>query len=210
MLKARGLGLTRQSQQLFCDLDFSLQPGEALLLEGRNGSGKTSLLRILAGLARPDEGQIYWHQESIQESSEYRSELLYIGHQAAVNLELTPYENLRYLCALHGDGSDEIIDILHAVGLAGYEDVPAGHLSAGQQRRIALSRLWLSDAKLWILDEPLTALDVKAVAGLEKKFAEHVSQGGMLIVTTHQAAILPADSTTRLKLGEMATEELDS
>lgn len=210
MLEARGLGLSRQSRQLFCDLDFSLESGQALLVEGRNGSGKTSLLRILAGLTLADEGQLFWQQESLQDSAEYHSHMLYIGHHAAVNLELSPYENLRYLCALHDGDSESIIDILQAVGLAGYEDVPAGHLSAGQQRRIALSRLWLSDAKLWILDEPLTALDVKAVAGLERKFAAHLQQGGMLIVTTHQAAILPSESTIRLKLGDTSHEELES
>ena len=206
MLEARGLSLTRQSRQLFEGIEFSLSPGQAMLLEGRNGTGKTSLLRILAGLSLADEGEVLWQKTAIHDSDSFHDELLYLGHQPAVNLELTPFENLRYLCALHGDDSAAINGILAAVGLAGYENTPAGHLSAGQQRRVALSRLWLSHAKLWILDEPLTALDTRAVAGLERKFAEHVQSGGILIVTTHQPAILPAQATTRLHLGDRMME----
>ncbi|MCM2678998.1 cytochrome c biogenesis heme-transporting ATPase CcmA [Echinimonas agarilytica] len=206
MLEARSLSLARQSRQLFSHISFMLRPGQALLLEGRNGAGKTSMLRILAGLARPDEGDVYWQGEKISNSALFRDDLLYLGHQPAVNLELTPFENLRYLSALHGDNPQSIAEILAAVGLAGYEDVPSGNLSAGQQRRVALSRLWLSNSKLWILDEPLTALDVRAVAGLEKRFADHVANGGMLIVTTHQAAILPQQATIQLRLGEIQQE----
>lgn len=200
MLAARRLSLARQSRQLFSDVSFTLEPGRALLLQGRNGAGKTSMLRILAGLAHADEGQVLWRDAPIAQSDSFHQSLLYLGHQPAVNVELSPTENLRYLCALHNDDSEAIEDILAAVGLAGYEDVPAGQLSAGQQRRIALSRLWLSKAPLWILDEPLTALDVKAIAGLERRFKQHLDNDGMLIVTTHQPAILPEDATTRLEL----------
>ncbi|MBD1389835.1 cytochrome c biogenesis heme-transporting ATPase CcmA [Neiella sp. HB171785] len=206
MLEARRLSLARQSRQLFSDVSFSLEPGHALLLQGRNGAGKTSMLRILAGLARPDEGQICWNGTAISQSDNYLQSLLYLGHHAAVNTELSPTENLRYLSALHDDDSASIDDILCAVGLAGYEDVPAGQLSAGQQRRIALSRLWLSNSPLWILDEPLTALDVKAVAGLERRFKQHLDDGGMLIVTTHQPAILPESVTQRLELAALDPE----
>lgn len=200
MLAARRLSLARQSRQLFSDVSFTLEPGRALLLQGRNGAGKTSMLRILAGLAHADEGQVLWQDTPIGQSDSFHESLLYLGHQPAVNVELSPTENLRYLCALHNDDNEVIEDILAAVGLAGYEDVPAGQLSAGQQRRIALSRLWLSKAPLWILDEPLTALDVKAVAGLERRFKQHLENDGMLIVTTHQPAILPEGATTRLEL----------
>ncbi|MBW8190778.1 cytochrome c biogenesis heme-transporting ATPase CcmA [Neiella marina] len=200
MLSARRLSLARQSRQLFSDVSFSLEPGRALLLQGRNGAGKTSMLRILAGLSQADDGQVLWQDSPIQQSENFHASLLYLGHQPAVNVELSPTENLRYLCALHDDNAESIANILVAVGLAGYEDVPAGQLSAGQQRRIALSRLWLSKAPLWILDEPLTALDVKAVAGLEKRFKQHLDAGGMLIVTTHQPAVLPEHATTRLEL----------
>ncbi|GGA78299.1 cytochrome c biogenesis ATP-binding export protein CcmA [Neiella marina] len=206
MLEARRLSLARQSRQLFSDVSFSLEPGHALLLQGRNGAGKTSMLRILAGLARPDEGNVCWHGKVISQSPDYLESLLYLGHHAAVNTELSPTENLRYLCALHNDDSASIDDILSAVGLAGYEDIPAGQLSAGQQRRIALSRLWLSSAPLWILDEPLTALDVRAVAGLERRFKQHLEDGGMLIVTTHQPAILPEHATQRLELSGLDLE----
>lgn len=206
MLETSNLGLSRQSRLLFNNVSFTLNSGQALLVEGRNGAGKTSMLRVLAGLTQADEGQVLWQGEPIANSDEFKQQLLYIGHHASVNLELSPYENLRYLCALHHDDAASIVDILQAVGLAGYEDVPAGQLSAGQQRRIVLSRLWLTRAKLWILDEPLTALDVKAVKGLERRFAQHLSDGGILIVTTHQAAILPA-ATLSLKLGEGAALE---
>lgn len=202
MLKANGLSLIRQSRVLFEHLSFSLNSGEAIWLEGKNGAGKTSLLRILAGLSQPDAGDVSWNGELLSVAREsYHQNLLYLGHQGAVNRELTPVENLQFLCALHAPKSTEqIINTLQLVGLAGHEDVPAGHLSAGQQRRVALARLWLSDATLWILDEPFTALDMKAVAGLETKFLEHLDKGGMLLVTTHQHTALPEERITRLIL----------
>jgi len=204
MLKASGLSLVRQSRVLFQHLSFTLEKGEAIWLEGKNGAGKTSLLRILAGLSQPDDGEVSWDDERLAVAREtFHQNLLYLGHHPAVNRELTPVENLRFLCALnHPKSEQQILDTLQLVGLGGHEDVPAGNLSAGQQRRVALARLWLSEAPLWILDEPFTALDVKAVAGLEAKFLEHLDSGGMLLVTTHQHTSLPEERITRLKLDQ--------
>lgn len=204
MLQASGLSLTRQTKVLFQHLSFSLARGEAIWLEGKNGAGKTSLLRILAGLSLPDEGEVRWQGERLAVAREsYQQNLLYLGHAAAVNRELTAVENLQFLCAMqHTKSKSQILHALQLVGLAGHEDIPAGHLSAGQQRRVALARMWLTEAPLWILDEPFTALDVKGVAGLEQRFLQHLDDGGMLLVTTHQPTTLPESRLSRLKLDD--------
>ncbi|MEM1111798.1 MAG: cytochrome c biogenesis heme-transporting ATPase CcmA [Pseudomonadota bacterium] len=179
LLSARGLSLERGGRELFTGLDFSALPGRLVLIEGENGAGKTSLLRILAGLSR------YGFEGTVERPER----LLFIGHQSAVKGLLTPRENL----AWHSDGladcSDEVIEqALQQVGLHGYEDVPAHTLSAGQHRRVNLARLYLPiDVSLWLLDEPFTAIDRQGVARLEDHFAQHIAAGGAIVMTSHQA-----------------------
>ncbi|WP_241505801.1 cytochrome c biogenesis heme-transporting ATPase CcmA [Parahaliea mediterranea] len=177
LLQARGLGLERGGRELFCDLSFAVRPGHLLQVEGANGAGKTSLLRILAGLSRYGfSGQV-----------ERAAPLLYLGHHSAVKAMLSPRENLAWHIA--GEGSyraDEIDTALAQVGLYGYEDVPSHTLSAGQHRRVNLARLYLSRSPLWLLDEPFTAIDRDGVAALEALLVRHAQQGGAVVLTSHQ------------------------
>jgi len=157
-------------------------------LAGPNGAGKTSLLRIVAGFSVPDEGAIFYNQQAIsQHYEEYARELLFIGHKTGVNVQLSALENLQYWLHINGyTNGPDLYPLLAKLGLVGLEDVPVRMLSAGQQRRVALVRLWLSDAKLWILDEPFTALDKSGVAFLQQRFSEHLKSGGAILLTTHQ------------------------
>ena len=187
MLNIKDLQCIRDDRVLFEDLNFSLDSGQLLQIEGRNGSGKTSLLRILCGFTLPTEGAVYWKDEDIQEiQSNYCANLAYIGHHPGVKAELSPLENLAMAQTLsispRSIGLDEALD---KVGLYGFEDVPARTLSAGQQRRVALARLLVNEAKLWILDEPFTALDKAAIAMIETLLDEHASNGGMAVLTSH-------------------------
>ena len=187
MLNIKHLQCIRDDRVLFDDLNFSLDSGHLIQIEGRNGSGKTSLLRILCGLTLPTEGTVYWNNEDIQETqSSYWASLAYIGHHPAVKAELTPLENLAMARALSiKPNSISLLEALDKVGLYGFEDVPARTLSAGQQRRVALARLLVNEAKLWILDEPFTALDKAAIRMIETLLDEHARQGGMAVLTSH-------------------------
>jgi len=202
-LSVKQLQCSRGDLCLFQDLSLELQAGQLLWLEGKNGSGKTTLLRTLCGLFMADEGEILWRGESIRKTPEvYYRELFYLGHQNALKLDLNPLENLQVLSRLVGqDVSEEVIEIaLAKMGLAGYEDVPVRKLSQGQKRRVALSRLLINEAPLWVLDEPFVALDVAAVELLQSIIVQHVQDGGMVILTTHQAVPLPETKMQRLSL----------
>ncbi|MEM6774952.1 MAG: cytochrome c biogenesis heme-transporting ATPase CcmA [Pseudomonadota bacterium] len=178
LLSARGLGIERAGRVLFSDLDLDLAAGEIVHLRGANGAGKTTLLRILAGLSR------FGYEGAVTR----RSEALFLGHHSGVKTLLTPRENLRWHPSGECFDDGEAIDrALEAVGLYGYEDTPAGQLSAGQQRRVDLARLYLSRRLLWLLDEPFTAIDVQGVAHLEERFARHVALGGAVLLTSHQS-----------------------
>ena len=188
LLKVEKLFCERDERVLFDDLSFEIRSGEIVQVEGANGSGKTTLLRILSGLSRNYEGEIYWRGEPLAAVREqFHRELLYFGHQPGVKALLTAEENLHWYCALHPAlDPARIAQALQQVGLEGFEDVACHMLSAGQQRRVSLARLYLNDAPLWILDEPFTAIDKGGVAAQEALIARHVAAGGSVVLTTHQ------------------------
>jgi heme exporter protein A len=209
-LSTHDLACSRGYRDLFAGLNVGVQPGEILRVEGRNGSGKTSLLRILAGLAQPVCGDVLWHGIRIQQpDAEYFQNLLYIGHKPGIKFELSAIENLCLSRALFGSRSENgIEEALYQIGLYGFEDMPAAMLSAGQKRRVALAQLYLTRAPLWILDEPYTSLDVAAVALLEQLFRLHVQAGGMLIMTSHQPVNIAGCVTKRLALPDTIVEQV--
>ncbi|MGP4130400.1 cytochrome c biogenesis heme-transporting ATPase CcmA [Pantoea tagorei] len=185
MLEVINLSCVRDERTLFHGLSFGVAAGDIVQIEGPNGAGKTSLLRLLAGLSRPEEGEVRWQSQPIrQQREQWHQSLLFLGHQPGVKAVLSPLENLRFCHPNRNDA--QIFDALECVDLLGYEEVPVAQLSAGQQRRVALARLWLSDAALWILDEPLTAIDKAGVEKLMKRFTQHAEKGGLVILTTHQ------------------------
>lgn len=188
MFEALNLSCVRDERTLFSGLSFTIQPGEIVQIEGQNGAGKTSLLRILAGLSSADEGEVHWQGENTRRQRElFHQHLLFLGHHAGIKSVLTAYENLAFYQPEKGQAAQAAIyDALEQVGLLGYEDVVVAQLSAGQQRRVALARLWISRALLWILDEPLTAIDKQGVATLIALFERHAQNGGMVLLTTHQ------------------------
>jgi heme exporter protein A len=199
MLTAHRLTCVRGTRPLFSDLDFSVGAGTWAHVRGPNGAGKTSLLRILAGLAHPEEGEVTWNGEKVG-SEDFRRELMYLGHRAAVKEDLTALENLEFSAALDGVDltREQAEDALARFGLAGREDLPVRFLSAGQKRRVLLAQTVARPAQLWLLDEPFTALDVKAVDFLSNLIAEHVKGGGIVVMTSHQSIPLPAGQVVDL------------
>lgn len=207
LLEAVALSCERDWRMLFEQLHFALQPGDMLQISGPNGSGKTSLLRLIAGLRQPTSGDILLQGQALNEQrSELARNLLWIGHAAGIKGLLSAEENLAWLCALHRPASREAIwQALEAVGLRGFEDVPCHTLSAGQQRRVALARLYLEDTPpLWVLDEPFTALDKSGVAQLEAHLADHCERGGVVVLTTHHSLQCTPATYRDLDLGQHA------
>lgn len=188
VLRGRQLACERDERELFKDLDLSVADGDMLRIEGPNGSGKTSLLKILTAQLVPNSGALEWHGRPLPRvRDDYLRSLLYIGHTPGVTASLTAQENLEWAAALAGRHANAAVieRALANAGLYGFETVPAGQLSAGQQRRVALARLELIPRPLWILDEPFTALDRAGVDWLEQRLLAHRDAGGAIVLTTH-------------------------
>jgi heme exporter protein A len=209
-LRVKEINCTRGYRELFSGLNFAIKTGELLRVEGENGSGKTSLLRILAGLAEPLEGDVLWNSRPVKHpDTEYFERMLYLGHRPGIKYELTPVENLRMAQALFG-GCDKnsVEEALYQIGLYGFEDIVSGNLSAGQKRRVALAQLFLTQAKVWILDEPYTSLDVTTIVLLDTLFKQHVQNGGILVITSHQPVKIVGCVYKRLLLPGTQLEEV--
>lgn len=197
MLKGEGLAAFRGERLVLHDLGFEVGTGGALVLLGKNGAGKSTLLRLLAGFVRPAAGVLLWDgADALAGAGEHATHAAYLGHQDAVKPVLTAAENLRFAATL---SARSITDALAALGLAELADVPARMFSAGQRRRLALARIVLSAAPLWLLDEPSSGLDSASVAALGDVMAAHRARGGIVIAATH--APLPLPSAAELRLG---------
>jgi heme exporter protein A len=208
LIEVRTLACARGRARLFAGLDFELAAGDLLHVAGANGSGKTSLLRILCGLSEPESGEVRWRgAPAVSVRDDWRAGLLYLGHRNAVKDDFTPLENLRASAAIAGEAlsEDRLLEALVAIGLGARLDVPARSLSQGQRRRVALARL-LADARsaLWVLDEPFTALDVGAVEVLATAMSAHLARGGAIIYTTHQPVVIEAARRRTLNLDDYA------
>jgi len=203
MLTARELRCERGDRALFTDLNFALEAGTLLHVQGANGSGKTSLLRMLCGLTTPASGQILWDGDDIRELREdYASQLTYIGHHPAVKDDLSALENVCISQLLAGQpvSREQALEALAAVGLKNQANLPSRVLSQGQRRRVALARLWLCNKPLWVLDEPYNTLDVNAVVLLQRHIETHLGRGGMAVLTTHQEPGIAAKLVRTLRL----------
>lgn len=209
LLQAQQLFCEREERVLFARLDFSVSGGELLQIEGPNGAGKTTLMRSVTGLNQHYEGDVFWRGKPLADDREaFYAETLILGHLSGIKLPLSPTENLRWIASVRGvpraDADSRIAASLDAVGLSGFEHQPAHSLSAGQKRRIALARLFIEPATLWVLDEPFSAIDKQGVSVLERVLEDHVSRGGAALVVTHHDLRLPHLPHRRLALGQGA------
>ncbi|MDO9141180.1 MAG: cytochrome c biogenesis heme-transporting ATPase CcmA [Methylobacter sp.] len=198
-LAGTDLSCIRDDRVLFEQLAFELVAGQVLLLEGKNGSGKTSLLRILCGFREPDAGALHWCGDAVKDSQFY-AQMAYVGHLDGIKKELTVLENLKMSLALSSVGHYSIDQALNKVHLTGYDDILVQALSAGQKRRLSLARLLITENVLWILDEPFTSLDKQGIALIETLMAEHCANGGMIVLTSHHDIDLPGVDVQRINL----------
>ncbi len=204
MLQGESLAAIRGDRSLFADLDLALSSGELLYVNGPNGSGKTTLLRMLCGLVLPAAGKVCWEGHDIHALGDaFRAELVYCGHHNAIKDDLSGLENLRIGGCLAGlrTSEAEALDALARIGLQGYEDLPSRVLSQGQKRRVGLARLLLTRARLWVLDEPFTALDSAAVELLQQTIRGHLGRGGLVVLTTHQQVAIDAATVKQIRMG---------
>lgn len=201
-LETRDLSCNRNDRLLFEHLDFVLEPGQMLVVEGPNGCGKTSLLRILTGLRMADSGEILWRGDPIDRlAGDYYEKVSYVGHHDGVKHELSCLENLRLARAMGMPSTADLDDILEQVNLYAYGETEVGSLSAGQKRRLALARLLATDSMLWILDEPFTSLDKASMAMFASLFEYHLQRQGLIVMTSHHDISIPTQSVQRLQLG---------
>lgn len=210
MLQLQDLEAWRDDRCLFRQLSCTVSPGEVLRVAGPNGAGKTTLLQLVAGLSSLQGGRIGWQGVWCDEDSlPMRRDQLYLGHLPGIKAVLTVAENLRALAACAGRAltAQALSEALARVGLAGYEDTPAAWLSAGQKRRVALARLFTEPCRLWLLDEPFTAIDRDGVRDLEGWIADHAEAGGVVLLTTHHALSLRLPARELVITAPLLTEE---
>lgn len=198
---ATQLQCIRANRTLFADLNFTLNSGQVLLVGGANGSGKTSLLRLLCGLRQADSGATFWNGRNTENNADYYAAMAYIGHLDGTKKELTVKENLQLAQTMALTNSSSIKQALAKTHMAGYENIQVGTLSAGQKRKIALTKLLLTNNHLWILDEPYTALDKISIALFTTLMCNHINGGGMLILSSHHDVLLPDIAVNTLVLG---------
>ena len=201
-LRADNLHLWRGTRHVLRGLSVSAGAGEMIHVRGPNGCGKTSLLRTLAGFLWPEEGRLYWADQPVEADRDaYCAAMAYLGHENALKADMTPLENLRYASSVrHPTSVTEVDSVLERLGVAAQRDLPVRSLSAGQRRRVAMARVMLAGASLWLLDEPFTNLDVAGVADLAGIVARHVQDGGIAILTTHSEIDLPPGTVRNLEL----------
>jgi heme exporter protein A len=202
LLEARDINAWRGDRHILRDVSFSLRSGEFLRVTGPNGVGKTTLLRVVCGLLPPESGKLEWRgTRVVSTNDEYHADMAYLGHLNALKPDLTARENLRFLAGLRQSFTDSDIDTaLDRVGILSRGDLPSRSLSAGQKRRLALARLLLSEAVLWILDEPVTNLDSAGVVLVEELVREHVGRGGLALAAAHQRLLDDEPALKRLEL----------
>lgn len=207
LLSATGMSIWRGEHLLVDEVDVCVSAGSIVQIQGSNGSGKTTLLRALIGLAEFDEGEIFWRGEPVRRvRDDLHANLIYLGHKAGITAGLTPLENLLSLCpelsADEGESSsrDRIRQVLEELGIADRIDLPSAALSAGQQRRVSLARLRLQSATLWVLDEPLTSLDVNGYDWVKAEIQRHVGEGGAVMFTTHQPLVFDPHPVQTIQL----------
>jgi len=203
LLETRELCCVRDDRVLFKGLNLQLGEGQILLVEGKNGSGKTSLLRILTGLALPESGEVLWRGKPIGEAGpEYYEQVNYVGHHDGIKRDLTCLENLRLVQAMGRPVDIDLDDALHKVNLYRFGENFVATLSAGQKRRLAMARMVVTEAQVWIMDEPFTSLDKASMAMFQTMFEEHLQKGGVIVMTSHHDIDMPDSDVVRLNLSQ--------
>lgn len=207
MLSAHSLHCRRGGRTVLKNMSFTVSPGQVLELHGANGSGKTSLLRVLAGLAPLASGQLSWGAQALKPGDAgHAACMAYLGHQNGLSTELSATENLRFAQQL--GGGTEVAAALQAWNLATVAEQPVRYLSQGQRRRLALARVWLGQRALWLLDEPCAALDSAGVAMFDAHLSQHLAAGGMAVIATHRALAVPASALQHVDLDALPSNSL--